>query len=222
MSQGLLTILSAENHNQASSMLANTLIDLISQNNGEGTIGLAGGSTPSMTYSILGQDPNLLSNVTFWLTDERWVRHDDDLSNYKMIKNSFDEDSISILYPNFSGDDPSLDAEEYTERINSSFTDFTCAVLGVGDDGHTASLFPSSSALVEKGAKFVATNVEAHPRIRLTATFELLAQIKNVYLLITGDGKKDIVAEIIKGEANIPVNRLINSRNETHLLTDQL
>ena len=53
MSQGLLTILSAENHNQASSMLANTLIDLISQNNGEATIGLAGGSTPSMTYSIL-------------------------------------------------------------------------------------------------------------------------------------------------------------------------
>ena len=102
MSQGLLTILSAENHNQASSMLANTLIDLISQNNGEATIGLAGGSTPSMTYSILGQDPNLLSNVTFWLTDERWVHHDDDLSNYKMIKNSFDEDSISILYPNFS------------------------------------------------------------------------------------------------------------------------
>ena len=46
MSQGMLTILSAENHNHASSMLANTLIDLISQNNGETTIGLAGGSTP--------------------------------------------------------------------------------------------------------------------------------------------------------------------------------
>ena len=97
MSQGLLTILSAENHNQASSMLANTLIDLISQNNGEGTIGLAGGSTPSMTYSILGQDPNLLSNVTFWLTDERWVHHDDDLSNYKMIKQA-DSNEILELY----------------------------------------------------------------------------------------------------------------------------
>ena len=222
MSQGMLTILSAENHNHASSMLANTLIDLISQNNGETTIGLAGGSTPSLAYSILGQETDLLANVIFWLTDERWVHHDDDLSNSKMIKSSFDMNDISLLYPDFSGDNATLDAEKYTERVLSSFTEFTCAVLGVGEDGHTASLFPGSNALDEKGVKFVSTNVEAHPRIRLTATFELLAEIKNVYLLVTGNNKKDIVEEIVKGETNLPVNHLINIRTETHLLTDQL
>ena len=222
MSQGLLTILQAENHNQASSMLANSLIDIISQNNGEGTIGLAGGATPSLAYSIIGKDPSILSNVTFWLTDERWVHHDDDLSNCKMIKNSFGENSIALLCPEFSGDNALLDAEKYTEKIFSSFTDFTCAVLGVGDDGHTASLFPGSSTLTEQGAKFVVTNVEANPPIRITATFDLLAQINNLHLLVTGNSKKDIVQEIIKGETNLPVNQLINMRNETYLLTDQL
>ena len=70
--------------------------------------------------------------------------------------------------------------------------------------------------------KIVSTKVNATPPIRLTATLELLAEIDNLYLLITGDSKKEITNQIINMGKDYPINRLIEMRNETILVSDQL
>ena len=222
MPEGLLTIIPAKSHEEASSILVNALIESITLTETKVSLGLAGGSTPSLTYSMLGEYPEKIFDVIFWLTDERWVDQKDGESNLKMIKDSFNFSQMNIIAPSYSGDNPSNDAEIYTKHLLSSIDNFTHAILGVGEDGHTASIFPNSDTLDKKGMKIVSTKVNATPPIRLTATLELLAEIENLYLLITGDSKKEITNQIINMGKDYPINRLIEMRNETILVSDQL
>ena len=94
--------------------------------------------------------------------------------------------------------------------------------MGVGEDGHTASLFPSSSALEEDESKIISTTTKGNSMIRLTATMNFLAKVENVYLLVTGENKKNIVTEIVKNTGDFPINKLISLREETTLITDQV
>ena len=97
---------------------------------------------------------------------------------------------------------------------------FNCAILGVGDDGHIASLFPNTTAMNNKSIGFVANEVNILSKWRITSTFELLSNIENVYLLVTGENKSDILKEIGK-DNGLPVNQLIKHRKKTVLVTDQ-
>ena len=222
MTEGLLTIIPAKNHKEASTILAGTLIESITSAEKQISLGLAGGSTPSLVYSMLGEYPEVISDVIFWLTDERWVDEQDSQSNLKMIKDSFAFEQMKILAPPYSGDSPTSDAEAYTKQLVSSIKSFTHAILGVGEDGHTASLFPNSDALEATGTRIISSKMDTAPSIRLTATLELLARIENLYFLITGENKKEIVNQIINKEGDYPVNQLIKMRNETIIISDQL
>ena len=222
MPEGLLTIIPAKNHKEASSILVGVLIESITSAEKQVSLGLAGGSTPSLAYSMLGEYPEVISDVIFWLTDERWVDERDSQSNLKMIKNSFAFEQMNILAPPYSGDNPSGDAEAYTKHLVSSIKTFTHAILGVGEDGHTASIFPNSDTLEVAGIKIISSKVDTSPPIRLTATLELLAKIENLYLLITGENKKEITNQIINKEGDYPINHLIKLRNETIIISDQL
>ena len=139
-----------------------------------------------------------------------------------MIRESFDFQDMQLISPQFSGDNPSGDAEEYTTRLFRSIGKFTHAVLGVGEDGHTASLFPGSDATAKKGPRIVATTVDTLQSTRLTATFDLLAMIDTLYLCVTGEKKKEIVGHILNGGANYPIQRLIALRERTIMISDQL
>ena len=220
--EGLLTIIPANSHEEASSLLTAALIDSITSTSEQPSLGLAGGSTPQLTYMMLREYSEVLSGVQLWLTDERWVKSSDMESNSRMIKDSFNSEKIELLLPEYSGNSPSIDAIEYTSRLLSSISNFTHGILGIGEDGHTASLFPNSNALDENGIKIIATEVSMEPSIRLTATFELLSKIDNLYLLATGSKKKDIVNKIINDIGKSPTTRLISMRNETFLITDQI
>ena len=163
-------------------------------------------SSPFEVRSICSSTPSKLEeaakewDISHWTTD------------YLEVIKRPDVDVIGVYSPDH------LHAEHVTAALEAG-KHIVCTkpmVTSVEDADRLVKLVD------EKGVKFVSTNVEAHPRIRLTATFELLAEIKNVYLLVTGNNKKDIVEEIVKGETNLPVNHLINIRTETHLLTDQL
>lgn len=222
MPEGLLTIIPVKNHEEASAVLVGALIESISAEEQEVSIGLAGGSTPSLTYSMLGEYPEVISDVIFWLTDERWVNELDNQSNLKMVKDSFGFEHIKILAPPYSGENPSKDAEIYTNQLVSSINNFTHAILGVGEDGHTASIFPNSDVLDIDGLKIVSSKVDVSPPIRLTATLDLLAKIENLYLLVTGENKKEITNQIINKEGNYPISRLIEMRNETIIISDQI
>ena len=213
-----LEILRGNNHIDCS----NTLLDLISSeiNDSENySLGLSGGSTPKLFYELFAEKYKDYSNIYLWTVDERHVDINDENSNQRMINSIFSNSNLNIIEYSYE-EDPSHSAKNYTTTVFSKVDKFNAAILGVGEDGHIASLFPDTSALNADEKGFVQNEVNILTRWRVTSTFELLKNIENVYLLVTGDNKKDIIEKIGK-ENGLPVNELIRLRKKTVLLTDQ-
>ena len=212
-----LEILKKNNHIDCS----NALLDLISSeiNNYEDfSLGLSGGNTPKIFYELFAEKYKDYSNIYLWTVDERHVVLDDENSNQRMINSIFSNSNLNIIEYSYE-EDPSHSAKNYTTTVFSKVEKFNAAILGVGEDGHIASLFPDTAALNADDKGFVHNEVNILSRWRVTSTFELLKNIENVYLLVTGDNKKEIIKKIGK-DNDLPVNKLIRLRKKTVLLTD--
>ena len=213
-----LEILKENNHIDCS----NKLLDLISSEISDSenySLGLSGGSTPKFFYEIFAEKYKNYSNIYLWTVDERHVDIDDEKSNQTMINSIFSNSNLNIIEYSYE-EDPSHSAKNYTTKVFSKFDKFNAAILGVGEDGHIASLFPDTTALNADEKGFVHNEVNILTRWRVTSTFELLKNVEHVYLLVTGNNKKEIVEKIGK-ENDLPVNELIRLRKKTVLLTDQ-
>ena len=213
-----LEIIKKNSHDDCS----NTLLDLIGSQINESddfSIGLSGGSTPKFFYKLLSEKYKNYSNIYLWTVDERHVDKNNDNSNQKMINTIFGNSNLNIIEYSYQ-DNPQYSAEEYTDAVLSKIDKFNVAILGVGEDGHIASLFPNTTALDADEKGFVENEVNILSRWRITSTYELLKDVENLYLLVTGENKKEIIKEIGK-ENNLPVNKLIRLRKKTILLTDQ-
>ena len=213
-----LEILKGNNHIDCS----NTLLNLISSeiNDSENySLGLSGGSTPKFFYELFVEKYKDYSNIYLWTVDERHVDIFDENSNQRMINSIFSNSNLNIIEYSYE-EDPSHSAKNYTTTVFSKVEKFNAAILGVGEDGHIASLFPDTAALNADDKGFVHNEVNILSRWRITSTYELLKDVENLYLLVTGENKKEIIKEIGK-ENNLPVNKLIRLRKKTILLTDQ-
>ena len=213
-----LEILKGINHIDCS----NTLLDLISSeiNNSENySLGLSGGSTPKFFYELFAEKYKDYSNIYLWTVDERHVNIDDEKSNQRMINSIFSNSNLNIIEYSYE-EDPGHSAKSYTNNVFKKVDKFNAAILGVGEDGHIASLFPDTTALNAKEKGFVQNEVNILTKWRVTCTFELLKDIEQVYLLVTGENKREIIEKIGK-ENDLPVNELIRIRKKTVLLTDQ-
>ena len=213
-----LEILKKNNHIDCS----NTLLDLISSeiNDSENySLGLSGGNTPKFFYELFAEKYKDFSNIYLWTVDERHVDINDANSNQRMINSIFSNSNLNIIDYSFE-EDPSRSARNYTTKVFSKVDKFNAAILGVGEDGHIASLFPDTTALNSPEIGFVQNEVNILTRWRVTSTFELLKNVEHIYLLVTGDSKKEIIKKIGK-ENDLPVNELIRLRKKTVLLTDQ-
>ena len=213
-----LEILKENNHIDCS----NTLLDLISSeiNYSENySLGLSGGSTPKFFYELFAKKYKDYSNIYLWTVDERHVDINDENSNQRMINSIFSNSNLNIIEYSYE-EDPSHSAKNYATTVFRKVDKFNAAILGVGEDGHIASLFPDTTALNADEKGFVQNEVNILTRWRVTSTFELLKSVENVYLLVTGDNKKEIIKKIGK-ENDLPVNKLIRLRKKTVLLTDQ-
>ena len=201
---------------------SNTLLDLISSeiNDSENySLGLSGGSTPKFFYELFAEKYKNYSNIYLWTIDERHVDINDDKSNQRMINSIFSNSNLNIIEYSYE-EYPGQSAKNYTAKVFSKIDKFNAAVLGVGEDGHIASLFPNTTALDADEKGFVHNEVNILTRWRVTSTFELLKNVEHVYLLVTGENKKEIIEKIGK-ENDLPVNELIRLRKKTVLLTDQ-
>ena len=197
------------------------LLDLVKQNisnSSTASIGLSGGNTPKYLYEYLAKEP-LDTVLKIWTVDDRHVTLDDKNSNQKMINDIFSDSKHKILEIAYC-EDPSEWAKNYNDLVLSEINNFDIAILGVGNDGHIASLFPNTTAEESNTYGFIKNEVNIISKWRMTVTFELLKNIQNVYLLITGPTKKEIMERIGTND-NLPVNKLINMREKTILLTDQ-
>lgn len=220
MSESII-VYKANDHLEASSCLSNLIINEINESKKNSfTIGLSGGSTPKITYSLLKNDIQDLSKIIFWTVDERWVPRDDEYSNQKMLNSIFADSTAKILEVEYSGLSAERDANKYASKLENNITNFDTVILGVGEDGHIASLFPDTVAVNDTENFYVSNEVNILSKWRVTATFKLLKEVDNVYLLVTGNNKKEILKSIMNN-GNTSANKLINERKKTILITDQ-
>ncbi len=184
-------------------------------------IALSGGSTPLPILNIL-KDYNLnWDTFNFFLVDERVVNVNSNQSNYKNINEIFFEFISSKSYP-FLKENLSIDEMvlQYEKQIisNVNFTKsnqpkFDIVILGMGEDGHTASLFPNSIALKESKAFFVKNYVLALDSYRGTLTYPALASSKELIVLIRGENKLKIFEKVINGNGEeFPISKLLYSK----------
>ena len=185
------------------------------------TIGLAGGSTPRATYELLPQQDLDWDGVMLWLGDERWVSPDHPDSNAGMARRAFvDEVGAALVAPDYSLGDPHAAAAAYADVVRPALLTPGLILLGMGDDGHTASLFPGTDALGVSDRSYVANWVATRDDWRLTATLPLLWSARRTVFLVTGDAKAEIVADVLAGRGNYPAGRVGRGGRNTVWLLD--
>ncbi len=179
------------------------------------TLCLAGGGTPRTTYLRLRDEPVPWHQVDVWLGDERWVPPDHPDSNLGMARDALlDHVPARAHGVRWELGDPEAAAADYAATLASLMPDEDgrpqpdLVLLGIGDDGHTASLFPGTPALGETERIYVANWVAAKDAWRLTATLPLLAAARKVIFLVTGAGKANTVAAILRDEEPLPARRV--------------
>jgi 6-phosphogluconolactonase len=168
------------------------------------SVGLAGGSTPREAYFLMGggdlADRFPWDRVDFYFGDERCVPLDDEASNFRMARESLFRDradQTERLHPmTCDGDDPQAAALAYEEILPRPLD---LLLLGMGDDGHTASLFPGSRALREMARRVVAVEGPTEPRKRLTVTPRVLQGARRVLVLVAGRAKAEMLARAVSG-----------------------
>ena len=174
-------------------------------------LGLAGGSTPLATHAALAAAPVDWTGVTAWIPDERWVPPNDPNSNQRMMRETLtDQTGIELLAPDTTAGTPAAAATTYGDLVIPRLTDRdvrSVVMLGMGDDGHTASLFPGTVAEGNDTISYVANFVPQHDTWRLTATLPLLAEADLVLFLVVGEGKASRIAEVHAGE-DLPAARV--------------
>ncbi len=169
------------------------------------TLALAGGSTPRALYEHLA-DCNLpWADMEIFFTDERCVPPDDRNSNFRMANEAL-LSKVAVNVHRMPGE--RCDAGEYeTEMRNvlGATPVFDLVLLGLGADGHTASLFPGDVALEEDRRWVVAVRRPDHKR--LTLTLAILSTARTAIFLVTGATKRDALRRLLAGE-DIPAARV--------------
>lgn len=196
---------------EAAGGAAQRIADLLAEAGDGFTLGLAGGSTPAATYEALRSRATGWQKVDAWLSDERWVPHDDERSNGRMAAETLmDHVDARFHRPRWSEHlGPADSAVHYEAEIRSIHDDKRpdLILLGMGDDGHTASLFPGSKALDEMGRLFVANSIPETGEARLTATYPLLWSAHRLLVMVTGEAKAPALAAAFTGES-VPIARI--------------
>ena len=179
---------------------------------GEFHLGLSGGNTPRPVYRALAGHRDAWHEWIFSFGDERCVPPDSDQSNYRTAKEAlFDHAPIpaeNIL--RIRGEkDPPVAAQEYEDELRKhaaghSFYRHDLLLLGMGEDGHTASLFPGTDALKENSKWVVANFVPKFNTYRVTLTYPIINAARHVCFLVNSKGKDAILAEVFSGKSNYP------------------
>jgi 6-phosphogluconolactonase len=179
---------------------------------GRFAVALAGGSTPMATYERLARDhADRLDwgRVHVFFGDERTVPPDHEDSNYRMARETLlSRVAVGSVHRMRGESPPAQAAESCEEELREFFGEpdepphFDLILLGLGEDGHTASLFPETSALDVTDRWVVANPVLKLETTRLTLTIPVINAAKAVTFLVAGEGKAEALKEILEGDAD--------------------
>ena len=178
------------------------------------TFVLSGGSTPKALYALLAESPYKESipweKLHFFWGDERAVPFEDSRNNAKMC---YDEllDKVPVKAENIhimrTDITPEESAAEYEKIVNTYFesseTTFDFVLLGMGDDGHTLSLFPGTEVIHEQNALATSFFLQAQDMYRITLTAPVVNNAACVAFLAAGAGKAEVLKQVLKGDRNV-------------------
>jgi len=183
-------------------------------------IALSGGNTPRPVYAQLAAFAHdlLWELFRFTFSDERCVSPDDPQSNFKMARETLfvpaavPEKSIMRMRGEI---DPRIAAQEYQDRLDVLATErgesvyrHDLILLGLGEDGHTASLFPGTAGVEETTRRVIANFVPKFNSWRLTFTFPLINQARHICFLVDATKHKELIERVIAGDPTFPASRV--------------
>ncbi len=198
---------------------AEWLVARMEASSGPFRLALSGGSTPRLLYRLLAAEP-YASRIPwtrlelFW-GDERFVPWDDADSNYKMARDEW-LSKIDAPQGHIHPIPTDTTPEDCAERYEAELRDiadrrgpgyFDVVLLGLGDDGHTASLLPNQPVLDER-AHWVAAVMKGRDEPRITLTYPALESSRTIVFLVTGAEKRDVVRRTREGDMHLPAARI--------------
>lgn len=225
-------------YNQDKKKLCDLLIAQIVELSRHSTINIAvsGGSTPAILFSMMAQIPYAekinWQNINIYWVDERCVPPTDNESNYKMTyekmlsKVAIPQKNIFRIMGEF---DPLSECDRYNNIViqnipcQNGFPLFDMAIMGIGDDGHTSSIFYTQMELLESDKPYeVATNPYSG-QTRIAMTGKAILKAKELVFLVTGENKRLVISNIISGNdeaEKYPSYHIIKHRKDCKLYTD--
>ncbi|WP_205500735.1 6-phosphogluconolactonase [Rufibacter psychrotolerans] len=204
------------------------------QENGRFAVALTGGSSPRQLYQLLAQAPYREQvpweqTLVFW-GDERWVPLSDERSNARMAFQTL-LDQVPVpqdqIFPMWGEGSPDQFAHVYEKTLRKQLgpaARFDLVLLGMGDDGHTASLFPRTAVLQERERLVQAYFLEAQNMHRITLTAPCLNQARKIVFMTFGEKKAPALYEVLEGERNsaqYPAQLIQPERGEVLWLVDE-
>lgn len=192
------------------------LIKNICQKNGPIRIALSGGNTPQPIYKALAKENLPWEKMEFYIVDERYVPIEHKDSNFKMINQTL---ISKISAKSFRYFDTSLPIPECLEKYKNELPEkpFDLIILGIGPDGHTASLFPNSPALKKPSSPVAHTQTDKFAvKDRLTLTFSIILSGKNILVLL--NKKPEVLKELqnpTKNNKTFPALTLLKHKKIT-------
>jgi 6-phosphogluconolactonase len=183
-------------------------------------IALSGGNTPAPVYGRIAAEAHDFpwESARFTFGDERCVPPDDPQSNFRMARENLfvpaavPEKSIMRMRGEI---DPQIAAQEYEDQLNAIAIEsgeriyqHDLILLGLGDDGHTASLFPGTAALEEKARLVVANFVPKLNAWRLTFTFPLINHARHILFLVDASKSPQLIERVLAGDQQFPAARV--------------
>ena len=173
-------------------------------------VSLSGGSTPMKLYEKLANETLDWSRVHFFWGDERCVPVDDPGNTYGSMRGIlFNKIGTTNIHRVESELEPASAAQAYAHTLSGfadapfDFPRFDLVLLGMGDDGHTASLFPGSPVDIETSTIAVTAHYQDRPANRVSLTSKVFNQAREIWFLVTGAGKAETLRRVINGERNL-------------------
>ena len=175
-------------------------------NHGKATLILSGGRTPMGFFHQLSQQILDWSKVTVTLADERWVDNDHQDSNEKLVRENLliNQAHCAQFLSLKNSAETAVEGEAELEEQLSGYGQFTVVILGMGDDGHTASLFPGAAALaagldLDSGRSCIAVTPTEAPHERISMTLPRLLNTESLIIHISGENKQNVLDQALAG-----------------------
>lgn len=214
--------------NKLDEALANAIVDQLKEGiklRGQASLAVSGGKTPLNLFNVLSQKQLDWSKITVTLVDERWVDDKQEASNAHLVKTHLIQNNAkNARFVGLKNNAKTpFDGEHDTEQVlrDQVSLPVDVLILGMGDDGHTASLFPHANNLkkgldMHSGRLSIGMTPTDAPHDRITMTLPLIMSSRHIYLHIIGDQKKTVLDQALKSkDADImPIRAILHQSSK--------